>query len=182
MPKWLDDYLIKLSQDKEDRYFAIVEATALENLLSEVIESFMVNDNKKVQTSLDDDIIWGTFNVKIQLAYCLGLISKDEQHDLNIIRKIRNEFAHQSRQMSFDDDQQISNLCRSLKLPQRLSLPKLTPKGMIFSSYFILGQLLEIRVNKSKEKRCEVANELQEAYDRLALSIASKYIDFSIKT
>lgn len=47
------------------------------------------------------------------MCSALGLISEDECHDLTLIRKIRNEFAH-NMQASFDD-QAIKSRCKALR-------------------------------------------------------------------
>lgn len=36
-----------------------------------------------------------TFSAKIQITYRLGLIDKDIAHALNLVRRIRNSFAHE---------------------------------------------------------------------------------------
>jgi mannitol operon repressor len=36
----------------------------------------------------------GTFSARIEACYALGLTSDDEHNDLTLIRRIRNEFAH----------------------------------------------------------------------------------------
>jgi len=56
----------------------------------------------------------GTFSARIDAAYCLGLLSKDENRDLHLIRKIRNDFAHKLIDMSFES-QEIASRCRELK-------------------------------------------------------------------
>jgi hypothetical protein len=55
----------------------------------------------------------GTFSARINSAYAMGLIQSDEFHDLNVIRKIRNEFGHSWKDVDFDT-QKISALCLNL--------------------------------------------------------------------
>lgn len=50
-------------------------------------------------------------------AHALGLIATAERDDCNLIRKVRNEFAH-AVMMSFDDTK-VQSLCASLKLAIR---------------------------------------------------------------
>jgi DNA-binding MltR family transcriptional regulator len=45
----------------------------------------------------------GDFSNKIKMCYCLGLIDKIIRDDLNLIRKIRNEFTH-DLYASFESD------------------------------------------------------------------------------
>ena len=42
------------------------------------------------------------FSSRIKLALYLGKISKTERRDLDLIRKIRNEFAHNAAAIDFD--------------------------------------------------------------------------------
>ena len=44
----------------------------------------------------------GTFSTKISIAFFIGLIPEDIYNDLNIIRKIRNEFAHNYDTLTFN--------------------------------------------------------------------------------
>jgi DNA-binding MltR family transcriptional regulator len=44
----------------------------------------------------------GSFAAKIRLAHLLGLISKDFYSDLEMMKEIRNRFAHDLSAVSFD--------------------------------------------------------------------------------
>ena len=62
----------------------------------------------------------GTFSARIRLARALAWISADVQYDLDMIRSIRNEFAHNfDHDLSFGD-QSLANKCRTLKIAQVL--------------------------------------------------------------
>ena len=49
----------------------------------------------------------GSFSARIEMAYALGLIAKNEYKILGYIRKIRNRFAHSggNHELTFEDDQ-----------------------------------------------------------------------------
>ena len=49
------------------------------------------------------------------MAFSLGLISENEYHDCNIIRKVRNDFAHKFELEFSFKDQRVSSLCWNLK-------------------------------------------------------------------
>ena len=57
---------------------------------------------------------FGTFSAKIVGALALGLINEDEHHDLEIIRGIRNEFAHKI-EVSFEN-QSFKSRCANFRL------------------------------------------------------------------
>jgi DNA-binding MltR family transcriptional regulator len=60
----------------------------------------------------------GTFSARIRLARALDWISEDARFDLDIIRKIRNDFAHSfDHSLSFND-QSITDRCASLRTAQ----------------------------------------------------------------
>lgn len=86
-----------------DRACAIVCSAYLDDLLESIIFSFLTNasatQNRQL-TSQNGPL--STFSSKIVLAYRLGLISKKEFDDLNLVRKIRNLFAHDLNSNSFD--------------------------------------------------------------------------------
>lgn len=55
-----------------------------------------------------------TFSAKIQIAYYLGLINKKQYHDLKIIKKVRNLFAHSINRTTFET-LDIKDRCNQLK-------------------------------------------------------------------
>ena len=62
----------------------------------------------------------GTFSARIRLARALTWIDSDVQSDLDVIRSIRNDFAHSlDHELSFAD-QSIADRCRNLKVAQIL--------------------------------------------------------------
>jgi hypothetical protein len=67
---------------------------ALEKLLKSVMQPNVGGDDNL----FDPDRPLGSFSAKISLAYRLRLIDKSVEHTLQMIRKIRNDFAH-----SFED-------------------------------------------------------------------------------
>lgn len=62
---------------------------------------------------LDNNGPLTTFSSRIELSYLLGLIGEQTRRDLNLIRKIRNEFAHTSNPISFETES-IRNRCLEL--------------------------------------------------------------------
>lgn len=66
----------------------------------------------------DKDLFEGTaplstFSSRIKLAYYLGLISRNCRRDLDIVRGIRNDFAHKPEIISFET-QSIRDRCKNL--------------------------------------------------------------------
>lgn len=100
--------------DESDRGCALFAAAYLDKALSDLLFLSLVEDKK-----IDKDLFEGTaplssFSARIKLAYYLGKISKVCRSDLDMIRGIRNEFAHHAEIISFDD-QSIADRCRNLR-------------------------------------------------------------------
>lgn len=72
---------------------------ALESLLKRTLLPNVGGDDNL----FDPDRPLGTFSSKIALTYRLGLIDKSVEHALQMIRKIRNEFAHSFEEALLSD-------------------------------------------------------------------------------
>jgi hypothetical protein len=80
-------------EKESDMSVGIISATLLDILLEEVIRTFYVKD-KGVADLFKNDHLLMNFYSKINVAYYSGYIPKVIYHDLKIICKIRNRFAH----------------------------------------------------------------------------------------
>jgi len=58
---------------------------------------------------------FGTFSAKILTAYAFNLFGPETRSDLDLIRTIRNAFAHSRRPFGFDA---ATDLCRRLQSPE----------------------------------------------------------------
>jgi mannitol operon repressor len=90
----------------------LVAASFLENLLHKVLQAFLIEGKAQDQILSGFNAPVGTFSAKIALAAALGLISERERRECDLIRKIRNKFAHNIHP-SFDDDE-IKSICLEL--------------------------------------------------------------------
>lgn len=90
----------------------LVAASFLDNLLHRVIQSFLLEGKSQEQLLSGFNAPIGTMSAKIALAAALGLLSERERRECDLLRKIRNKFAH-SVHPSFDDED-IKSLCFEL--------------------------------------------------------------------
>jgi DNA-binding MltR family transcriptional regulator len=81
-------------EKKDERTIAILGGTFLEMALEHLLYAFLPDDEKEVKKLFEYNQPLGNFSNKITLSYCLGLIDKMVKDDLNLVRKIRNKFAH----------------------------------------------------------------------------------------
>lgn len=99
--------------DETDRGCALMVASFLDFKLEQLLIARLVDDSKMVSELLAHSGPLGTFSSRIDMAFALGLIGANVRRDLNLIRKIRNEFGHSHRPLMFSDDA-ISSRCNEL--------------------------------------------------------------------
>jgi len=104
-----------LLREESDRGCALVATAWIDDTLTELVRSRFVDDRAAANELLDGDTPLATFSAKIKLLYCMGVICKEVRHDLDIIRSIRNLFAHDRGRLGFDTPA-IKDRCRSLSL------------------------------------------------------------------
>jgi hypothetical protein len=79
---------------ESDRGVVLVTASYLEDRLGILIGKFLVEGSDTKALVEEFNSPFGTFSARILGAHALGLIDQYEKERLTIIRKIRNDFAH----------------------------------------------------------------------------------------
>lgn len=103
-----------------DRACALILAANIDNRLRELLATYFVEMSKNQRDALfKGNGALSTFSSATRVAFASGLLSDDEFNDINIIRDIRNLFAHQEQGWSFSTTK-VSQLCSSLKMPTTL--------------------------------------------------------------
>lgn len=90
------------SNSETDRGRALVASSLIEEMLEEVIKAFLLENAATRNLFEAANAPLSTLSAKTSASRALGLISADEFRDIEIVRKIRNAFAH-SVLCSFDD-------------------------------------------------------------------------------
>lgn len=104
----------QLLTNESDRGCVLVGTSLIDLDLKNMISAHFIGVHLKDQKEfLEGQGPLATFSSRIKLSYFLGLISEDTYRDCNIIRKIRNEFAHKHEDISFQSPQ-IKSRCLSL--------------------------------------------------------------------
>ncbi|MGJ5151823.1 MltR family transcriptional regulator [Bradyrhizobium sp. HKCCYLR1023] len=111
----LKDYLPYLDElnNESPRGKVLISTGYLEQVLKEILCAYLIEDKVVEDLFEGGNAPLGTFSARAKLAYTLGLISAEEFHDIDLIRKIRNDFAHDMK-ASFKV-QVIKNRCKLLK-------------------------------------------------------------------
>lgn len=98
---------------ESDRGCALMAASYLDGELEKLLRDYLVPDTQVANSLFRSDGALGSFGSRIDLAYLLGLIGVSARRDLHLIRKMRNEFGHIAKPISFDDEAMV-NRCREL--------------------------------------------------------------------
>ena len=101
-------------QNETDRGVALAAAAFLGDILGALLQAVFIDKRNVVDEILNQGCA-SSFAARTKLAYCLGLLGTKMYEDLNVIRKIRNEFSHSHHPASFDEPG-IRDLCDQLKL------------------------------------------------------------------
>lgn len=108
---------------KSDRALVITIGSILDTQLESLLKSFLIKDNKRDEKLFNNNSPLSNFSSKISMCYYLGIISKYEYEALEIIRKIRNIFAHEIEIKKLEDSQSIRDLCKTLNIPEYIYIP-----------------------------------------------------------
>ena len=113
------EYTAELNGES-DRAAAILGAANFDVWLGEIIEAHFGVLSGEMSCNLRKRLFksygpLSTFAAKIDIACALGLYDEDIRKGLHTVRKIRNEFAHESRPITFDGPK-ISSLCEKLDI------------------------------------------------------------------
>src|SRR6202035_1300875 len=85
---------IKQIERNSDPPIGIIAAAMLEEHITNAIKRRWHESPAMVRRMLQVDGPLGNFGPKIDLVFLMGLISADGHHDMILIKKIRNKFAH----------------------------------------------------------------------------------------
>jgi Mannitol repressor len=107
----------------DDRSCAILFAAYLDNCLEEAFLNITKHPNDTRKKLLNDTAPLGTLSAKIDLMWVLGHLSEPVYRDLHLLRKIRNEFAHNVTASSFNNEP-VRSWCLELRLPSLRSDPQ----------------------------------------------------------
>ena len=130
------------------RGWALMAAQFLHTLLHELLTRSLV------PSGITRDFIKKLdFEERINLGFMLGRYDGRIQRDLDLIRRIRNRFAHSTEALDFDSDG-IRDICRELTLP---IFPRdVEPARRFFHSFNTVAYYLEIAIQRASAPKVDV--------------------------
>jgi hypothetical protein len=96
------NFVVSLAKEGE-RAAVVLGAARLDVSLERLLKKLMRPHPRGSDNLFDPDRPVGSFSAKIALAYRLGVIDRNFEHALQMIRKIRNAFAHSINVASLGD-------------------------------------------------------------------------------
>jgi hypothetical protein len=103
---------------ESDRAIVVLTAARLDYQLQRVLERYLLPSVSKTDEFFESQGPASTFSNRIILAFRLGLIDKLFAKSLNLIRRIRNDFAHEPTKSTLETGGYRDRV-RSLVAPYR---------------------------------------------------------------
>jgi len=102
---------IRNSFKKEsDRALIILACSAIDVLLKRIIEKKFIAVSHKKEKLLGKTQPLSSFHSKIEIAYRIGVISENLKRDLNILRDMRNIYAHNLDDTTLEDKEMVDRI------------------------------------------------------------------------
>lgn len=162
-----------------DRGRALMAAEYLSNQLGELLRASFVDDAEISAAVLNDpNRSLGTFSSRIDLAYLLGLIGPTARREFHLVRKIRNEFAHDYKPLTFDADA-IANQCR--KLRAHVLVPEERPRAHFTRSVVGLLAVIHAHVTKHAAVGTDVLSKFSDKELRAIVDDIKKIVEELMK-
>lgn len=111
---------------ESDRAVVILQASMVENALEIALRKVL---KQEVPGLFDYDGPMGTLANRIKVGYALGIFGATTRGDLNLIRELRNQFAHCRNPLSFDMPV-VADVCSHLQIPNVAGV-SITPMGLV---------------------------------------------------
>lgn len=138
---------------ESDRGMALSGTAYLDDRLGKLIEVYLAAGNPE-KLIWDSNAPVGMFSARIVLAHALGLVSDKERNQLNMLRKVRNLFAHDFK-IKMDDPVVVGTMGNFRELvdvewdPTYMTLLDVkfaeTPRDQFFHAVLRLAHQLDVR-------------------------------------
>lgn len=155
----LEIYL-RVFSDETDRGKALISTAYMEQLLKEMLSSYLVDHTGSERLLDGHNAPLGTFAARLDGAVAVGLISNSEYRNATLIRRVRNEFAH-DLSTSFGD-RKIMDWCENLTIsPPDVNLSDFGAQGKFVLAAITL--IVRFRERVKTEPRLKPLGSLETA-------------------
>lgn len=156
---------------ESDRGLALMAAAYIDDRLEVLLKAYFVDDKKIIKRMFDFTGSLGNFSSRLDIACSLGLIAKNIYNDCNIIKKIRNDFAHVSKPMTFNDEP-IHSKCLTLSTH---GIDNHQRTKALFTRT-LMSILLEIETTIREINRCTVKEDFDANTNKQSIETLKNFI------
>lgn len=117
--------LLESQYEHDDRSMVLNIAAFAEDTLELILLIYLREKKQAKELVTGFNAPLGTFSARIKAVFVLGLIHKDGYKTLEILRKVRNKFAHDWKGVSFDRED-IASLINKLSNSRQEEFEQLT--------------------------------------------------------
>ena len=152
-------------QAESDRACAVLGAAFLGEQLRSLLTAFLVDDLAQVEGLFEGAAApLSSFASRTQMAYMLGFLSPSQHRDLDLIRRIRNKFAHDLHGVSFTSPS-IASRCAELAGCNVIgnALGDMGPRSRFVVTVAMLSQWIPLRRLGIGDSRRQVQPEAKQA-------------------
>jgi len=164
---------IRRALSKEsDRGCVLLAVSYLEDALGKYILSYLYGTSKFKKDFVRTNL--SSFNSRINFAFSIGLINENLFKDLNVIRDIRNKFAHSFELIELEDDQIKSMMSRINYKFRDINTTKVRSQFISFV-YVILSAILPtLGMNNNIKSPIDIDKLIREIAEKIE-NIAEKF-------
>jgi DNA-binding MltR family transcriptional regulator len=149
---------LRILRDESDRAAAILGATYVESIVEDLLRSSLV-DHPDVDAMFRGIGPFSSFSAKTAMLFAMGKINEASRSDLDLIRKIRNEFAHTLAESDFQQTK-IAAWCVELTgaWAGEFAEPGQRARAQFFETVDLAREVLKQRTRNRRRKRTKVAS------------------------
>jgi len=107
-----------LSEESDRACVILVASWADYFLMTKLTQEFSKGNSDARSALFSSNGPFATFSGKLNASFCAGWIDRDVYHDLQVIRKLRNEFAHSIDNYTLHDEP-LRSMVAKLHVPKR---------------------------------------------------------------
>ena len=142
----LEAFVSELKKET-DRGLPLVGTVLIDEKLGEILKAFFIDGKISTKLLQEPTSPLATFSAKIDICFALGLIDDFEFYEINILRRIRNEFAHKRHGISFETGK-IKDLCSNLRVKELDGFSTNDPK----LTYMVAVSFIALRIYNRSER------------------------------
>lgn len=167
-------YFRKELVKESDRGCALLAASYIDSILELLLRNNLCGSKTHLDCLFKPNGPLSSFSSRISMAYSLGFLSKNHLHDIQIVRKIRNEFGHNPEVISFSNSK-IEALCNRLVLIGKRSI---APKSKFITSIAVLTGSIETSLLEGDKDRIKERKDID--FEKIK-EYAEKFVQFGLQ-